>query len=68
MPPDVRKAFGLPEVRIAGYAQLLGAQPQSPVMIDGSAERFRTSGGGAESLPHDLLRQSLRYRCRFRIL
>jgi hypothetical protein len=28
-------------------------------MIDGSAERFRTSGGGAESLPHDLLRQSL---------
>src|SRR5436190_17372087 len=50
MPADVRKAFGLP-VRlffsILGYAQFVGAEPNFIVDRNGSAERFRTSGGRA---------------------
>jgi aminopeptidase N len=52
MPSDVRKASGLP-VRSTlglGYAQFLGTQPRVFKTRDGSAERFRTSDGIAESL------------------
>jgi FixJ family two-component response regulator len=49
MPADVRKALGLPArlLSILGYAQFVGAEPQNYVRWNGSAERFRTSGGRA---------------------
>jgi hypothetical protein len=50
MPSDVRKACGLPasdRFGNLGYAQLTGTA-QIKIMLDGSAERFRTSVGRAE--------------------
>jgi len=49
MPPDVRKASGLPAGPLAmlGYAQGWGVAPTIHSRVDGSAERFRTSGGKA---------------------
>ena len=58
-PPDVRKAFGLPSVRhLALWAMpnLLGRSPEFIMDRNGSAERFRTSGGIAEF--HSLLNES----------
>ena len=37
------------EIEFRGYAQVLGRSPKFIEPIDGSAERFRTSGGIAES-------------------
>src|SRR2546429_9056490 len=50
VPSDVRKASGLPASSILNFGLRpgFGAQPQIRCAIDGSAERFRTSGGIAE--------------------
>jgi hypothetical protein len=57
-PADVRKACGLPAktvFSIWGYAPvLLGRSPKSVVNRNGSAERFRTSGGRAAVVNHFL--------------
>ena len=60
MPPDVRKAFGLPASPRFGFwamPNLLGRSPEFITNPNGSAERFRTSGGIAESR-ESLFRQS----------
>jgi hypothetical protein len=51
VPSDVRKASGLPGVSILNFRATpsFWAQPKLVMRIDGSAERFRTSGGIAES-------------------
>jgi len=57
MPADVRKAFGLPArlaSRFLGYAQFAGRKPRFKVNWNGSAERFRTSGGRAAGVNHFL--------------
>ena len=57
MPPDVRKAFGLPARWFSlylGFANLLGEAPKLIVNRNGSAERFRTSGGRAAGVNHVL--------------
>ena len=41
---------------ILGYAQFVGAEPEFIVTRNGSAERFRTSGGRADD--ESLLKQS----------
>jgi hypothetical protein len=45
--PVVRKAFGLPAGSAfdCGLRRMSGAQPRIFIELDGSAERFRTSGG-----------------------
>ena len=50
MPSDVRKASGLPASSILnfGLRPSLGRSPKFVEPVDGSAERFRTSGGIAE--------------------
>ena len=58
MPTDVRKAFGLPGSafrNLAATPQFLGRSPNRG-RLDGSAERFRTSDGGAAALLPELLR------------
>ena len=59
MPSDVRKVFGLPAIDHLdfGLRPRLGRSPEFIVKLDGSAERFRTSGGIAESY-ESLFRQS----------
>jgi len=49
MPPDVRKASGLPAGLPGdfGLRPVLGPSPDDSFAPDGSAERFRTSGGKA---------------------
>ena len=42
-------AFRQFDIEFRGYAQVLGRSPKFIEPIDGSAERFRTSGGIAES-------------------
>ncbi len=51
VPFDVRKASRLPAGSILNFGLRpgLGRSPRFVVPIDGSAERFRTSGGIAES-------------------
>ena len=51
VPSDVRKASGLPASSILNFGLRPGwsAAPKFDVPIGGSAERFRTSGGIAES-------------------
>ena len=46
LPRDVRKASGLP----ASFKNGFWAQPRGFNNLNGSAERFRTSGGKAERL------------------
>ena len=47
---DVRKAFGLPATDLnLVFDQWLRRSPEFILKLDGSAERFRTSGGTAES-------------------
>jgi hypothetical protein len=50
VPPDVRKAFGLPvgAALASGLRPGVGAEPRIFIEPDGSAERFRTSDGLAE--------------------
>src|SRR5256885_9957724 len=55
MPPDVRKAFGLPArlpSRFWATPNLLGQSPKFIVSLSGSAEHFRTSGGRAAGVNH----------------
>jgi hypothetical protein len=57
MPADVRKAFGLParlSSRFWATPNLLGRSPKFIVSRNGSAERFRTSGGRAAGVNHFL--------------
>jgi hypothetical protein len=53
VPSDVRKAFALPESAPSGFRAMpsfvRGAAPVSSSELDGSAERFRTSDGIADS-------------------
>ena len=52
VPPDVRKAFGLPAGKLAIWAtpSESGGAPNAIERLNGSAERFRTSDGIAESV------------------
>src|SRR5205807_4230110 len=55
MPADVRKAFGLPPRLSSGFwatPNLLGRSPKFIVHRNGSAQRFRTSGGRAANMNH----------------
>jgi len=55
MPPDVRKAFGLParlSSRFWATPKWLGRSPKFILNRNGSAERFRTSGGIAVDVNH----------------
>src|ERR1043166_2388462 len=57
MRADVRKAFGLParlSSRFCATPNLLGRSPKFIVSRNGSAERFRTSGGRAAGVNHFL--------------
>src|ERR1041384_4748544 len=57
MPADVRKAFGLParlSSRFWATPNLLGRSPKIIVSRNGSAERFRTSGGRAAGMNQSL--------------
>jgi hypothetical protein len=61
MPADVRKAFGLPASLPSGFwamPNLLRRSPEFIISLNGSAERFRPSGGGIAVSRESLSRQS----------